>query len=56
MQLTEQSCECCDDTFFIIDDLEDCLEYDKPSNSFYLNLDQDELTDLYHQLKQVVCK
>lgn len=56
MKLTKDECDCCEAEMYVIDDLEDVLEYDKPSNSFYLVLDEEELRDLYFQLKEVVCQ
>lgn len=54
MNVEATSCECCDDVTYHIPIDTDCVSYD-PENGLVVHLTEDEMTDLYFELKEFKC-
>jgi hypothetical protein len=55
MNCTAQKCECCDDTTYHIQIEPDMVSYDS-INGFCLHLTEDEMQQLYFELKEYKCQ
>ena len=54
MNVSATSCECCDDVTYHFPLESDCFTYD-PMNGLVIHLTEDEMTDLYFELKEYKC-